>query len=120
MPMIEFRYKPEKISGIQAVLLCAPLEEALRSALRQVRPIFLEYNVFVEGDPFDVHDSQPDLRIYVLYHPSWGFSENELSGLPRAMAGFLEPTLKGFGLSHLRTTIRFYRRDGHSGFSFGG
>jgi hypothetical protein len=119
--MIEFRHDSKKISGVQAVQLCAPLEEALRSTLRRIRPARGDdYSVFVEGDAFNVCHNQPDLRIYVFYHPSWEFNDDELSGLPRTMAGFLEPTLEGLGLSHLRTTIRFYRRDGHSSLSFGG
>ncbi len=118
MPMIEFRYNPEKISKFKAEGICPDLEGALRSALREARPIYEGCSVFLEGDPFNVRHNQPDLRIYVFYHPSWNFSEGELAQLPKAMGRFLMPSLSAFGLADVDVMIRFYRRDGHASFSF--
>lgn len=120
MPMIEFRFNREKIPEHQAAQLCADFEGALRVALREVRPLVGrdDYNVFVEGDPFRAQSNQPDLRIYVFYHPSWNFSEAELAELPKTMERFLSRTLGPFGLVNVEVTIRFYRRDGYAGTSF--
>ena len=120
MPMIEFRYNPKKVSGMQAVELGATLEEALRNALREARPTRDDYGVFVEGDPFSICHNQPDLRIYVFYHQSWDFKEEELAALPKVMSRFLGPTLKTVGLAGVSGTIRFYIRSGHAGAHFGG
>lgn len=116
--MIEFHYNLEKISETQAPQLCVPLEEALRSALRRIRPDRGDdYGVFIEGSPFDVSRNHADLNIYVFYHPSWEFTENELPLLPEGMSYSLIPTLRALGI-RVSVRIRFYRRDGYAGTSF--
>jgi hypothetical protein len=117
MPMIEFRYDAKKISQDKAAELCAPLEEALRSALQELRPNRDDYGVFVEGDPFDAHHNQADLSIYVFYHPSWQFEEWELALLPEKMGHFLASTLRALAIT-ASVRIRCYRRDGYAGTFF--
>lgn len=120
MPMIEFRYNPETVSRVQAAKLGDALEEALRSAIREVRPSHEKaYRVFIEGDPFDIQHNQPDLRIYVFYHQEWDFGQEEVTRLSEVMVRVLEPTLKSADLDGRSGKIRFYIRAGYAGVSFG-
>lgn len=120
MPMIEFRYKPERLSVAQAVDIAIALEEALRSAVREVRPAHTKaYNVFVEGDPFNVEHNQPDLRVYVFYHADWNFNPEELAKLPATTARYLTSVLQGMGLAGIGGKVRFYERGGPASAPFG-
>lgn len=120
MPMIEFRFNPEKLHEEEAVRLGAKLEKALRDAIDEVRPRGKkDYGVTVEGDPFGpIAHNLPDLRIYVFYHQEWGFAPDELEKLAGGMLENVHKALlssvprKDLGLS---IHVRFYSRGGHAG-----
>lgn len=121
MPMIEFRFRPDKLLEKEAAKLGANLEKALRDAIDRIRPRGKkDYGVTVEGDPFGpITHNLPDLRIYVFYHQEWSFAPDELE---RLAPGMLENVKKALANSLLRDDlsiqVRFYSRAGHAGASF--
>jgi hypothetical protein len=120
MPMIEFRYRPEKLHAGEAAKLGGSLEGDLRAIIDKIRPAGKkDYGITVEGDPFGpIIHNLPDLRIYVFYHQEWHFAPDELE---RLAAGMLENVKQTLGGSLLRDDvgiqIRFYARTGHAGAS---
>mgnify|MGYP003404048713 CR=1 FL=1 len=116
MPMVEFRYNPEKISEEKAARLGAGFEESFRVALSLIREKN-EYGLTVEGDPFHIHFNQPDLRIYIFYHQEWNFTKDELSQLAFYMGARVENQLKAEKLKNILATLRFYARAGHESIS---
>ena len=119
MPMNEFRYKREKITDAQAEVIGRGLEDAVRSAIAQVRDS-LGYGVTTEGDPFGpIAHNQPDLRIYVFYHQEWEFSEDELAALAAHMKISVSKLLQQAKVTaDIMGKIRFYARSGHFSASF--
>ena len=116
MPMIEFRYS-DKISEDDAYQVGSGLEAALRQSIEEVLPRGAPYNITVEGDPFGVIAfNQPDLRIYIFYHPEWNFTPEDLVHLTEAMGRETEKILQKIPMLLRRITvkIRFYLRPGHA------
>ncbi len=120
MPMIEFRYRPEKLHKKEAAKLGENLEQALRDIIDKIRPRSNKnFGITVEGDPFgSIIHNLPDLRIYVFYHQDWSFAPDELE---RLALGMLENVKKALASSVLRHDVnihvRFYSRSGHAGAS---
>ena len=113
MPMIAFRYLPNKVSKPTARKIGSQLEASLRRAINCIRPKKRGYQITVEGDAFDIAFHQPDLRIYIFYHKEWGFDpeeKEELAGLFRSEMMKILAALDQCGLD---VTVRFYERTGH-------
>ncbi|MBU2103819.1 hypothetical protein KKD95_02290 [Patescibacteria group bacterium] len=115
MPMIEGRYHPELLSRREVRVLFGKLEDALREAIRQVRPEKGGYGITVEGDPYVVAFNEPDLRIYIFYHKEWNFTPDELEILaPEMLAGTLK-IMEANRIKDQQVQIRFYERAGYAG-----
>lgn len=115
MPMIEFRYNPDKISNDLASEIGVTIEDALRLAIGYIREHTRKpYNITVEGDPFGpITQHQPDLRIYIFYHEEWEFSPNDLDCLSAGMGQYIQNTFFRHEISDVSAVIRFYLRSGH-------
>lgn len=115
MPMIEFRYKSDKVSLLQAKAIGDGLEEALRLAIGNCSRKKGDYNITVEGDPFGpIAYNQPDFRAYVFYHEDWRFTPNDLQCLAAGMGTYIQSQLLKLGLNDVDAVVRCYLRAGHA------
>jgi len=112
--MIEIRYKEDALTTEEVAMICDVLEEALRASINNVRPEKKTYGITLEADPFGpIHRNQPDLRIYVLYHEEWRFTEVELESVLDEVKNYLILPIKQCS-QRVCCKIRLYRRSGHA------
>jgi hypothetical protein len=78
VPVIQFRYKRDRVEDSQAHAFGNHLRVIFPPAIRRLRPSLQKCDVRIEGDAFGpVAINQPDIQVNVTYLFEWNLDETE-------------------------------------------